>query len=334
MRAWASHLAGRDRLALIDADSAVTLDPDLVSAHSSRAAILKALGEIDAAGEEETAAAAARSRLSAAREEEKARLAMQAEQRLTVRASAEKALLAAYDESHPYIYPIGRAAVGMGFSFEDEAIVPYIDEFSDAGRRALAEAQRAAGMRGTGYLDEPTLLMLLDEPVTPDQFKLEQPWGVEGEPVGDWFFSVHDQWCTIWTKPTAVTGRLAPHFGEVPLFQISRDKTESGNSLSQTYAKGELFAEDAEVVLKANGNDIATEEFGGDYGPARNCNGDDCYAADEPLKAIRAANTFDVVGESKFGEELTLSYSAAGFTKAFRRLDKECGRGKLGAWID
>ncbi len=333
MRAWASHRAGRHRLALIDADRAAVLDPDLVSAHSTRAAILEALGETDAAGDAEAAAAEARTRLSAAREQEQAQRAAQAERRLAARAEVEKALLAAYDESHPYMYPVRRAAVGMGFSFEDEEIVPYSDGFTDVGRQELAEAQREMGLRGTGYLDEATLLELLEEPVDADQFKIEPPWGTEGEPIGDWFFSTYEKWCTIWTRPTAIEGRFAPDFGELPLLQISRDREQKDNALSQTYAEGGLYEADAEVVVKANGSDIATEEFGGDYGPARKCGDRGCFASDAVLKALRAADTVDVVGPSKFGGDLTITYSASGFTKAFRRLDKECGRGKLSAWL-
>ena len=80
---------------------------------------------------------------------------------------------------------------------------------------------------------------------------VEEPWDAKAEAIGDWFFTPGTEWCAIWTKPTAIAGRFAPDFGKLPLFAIHRDRTESGNSLSQDYADGDLFKEDAEVVINA-----------------------------------------------------------------------------------
>lgn len=333
MRAWASHKAGRNQLALVDADQAALLAPQLVSVHSTRAAILAALGEADAAREAEAAAADARGKWEATRAEEAAATEGAARARLEARAAAEQAFISAFEEKHPYSYPLQRAAAALGYPFEGDEIVEFGMDVTARGREAIAAFQRQGGMRGTAHLDEPTFMALLDEPVDVSSFELEQPWGVEGEPAGDWFFSVQGDWCTIWTKPTSVSGRFMPDFGKLPLFEISRDRTDSDRSLSQTYAQGELYPEDAEVEVRA-GETVATSRFAGDYGPVRNCDAGGCSASSDVLKAVRAAQSFTVVGPSILGGELAVTYSASGFTKAFRRLDKECARGRLASWID
>ena len=334
MRAWVSHLAGHDQLALADADAALALNPDLVSVHSTRAAILKALGEVSAAADESTAAKEAAVHRHQAEEaaREQASVAEQARQK--ARGRVEEAFLAAYDKSHPYAYPLERTAAALGHSFGDDQIEEYNERLTDEGRKALAEFQRRSGLRGTGYLDERTFNALLDEPVEPDQFEVDLPWSVPAEPVGDWFFSssTNTNWCTIWTKPTSIIGRFAPNFGKLPLFEISRDRTDRGNNLSQTYADADLYAEDATVVVETD-TTFETESNGGGFGPKTTCKDTGCFGSGDILKAVRAAQTFDVVGESALGEKLILTYSAVGFTKAYQRLDRECGRGRLGDWL-
>ncbi|MCL6708881.1 tetratricopeptide repeat protein [Pseudomonas sp. R2.Fl] len=332
MRAWASHLAGRDRLALIDADRAVEINPDLVSPHRTRAAILSALGEAAAAQEATTAADKAKTSAAAAREQAGRDAEAERERRLAARLEQEKSFLKAYDERHPYIYPAELAVTGLGYRYNDDTAVNYDDELSPEARDRLAALQRSKGFRATGHLDEPTFLALLDQPVDPAGFQVQEPWDAPGEAIGDWFFTPGSEWCAIWTKPTAITGRFAPEFGELPLFSINRDRSDTGNSLSQYYADGDLYAEGAKVTVNA-GTALETEEFGGDYGPGQSCDDKGCFGSDAVLKAVRAAHSFDVVGESKFGGELVITYSAVGFTKAFNRLDRECGGGRIGVWL-
>ena len=332
MRAWVSHLAGRNRLALIDADQAVAINPDLVSPHRTRAAILAALGDEAAARGAAADGDEAKANLTTMREDAQGKAAEEQKRRLEARLEQEKTFLEDYDGRHPYIYPAELAAAALGFSYDDDAVVDYNDELSQQARGVLADMQRLNGLRGTGHLDEATFLMLLNQPVDPEKYVVEEPWDAKAEAIGDWFFTPGTEWCAIWTKPTAIAGRFAPDFGKLPLFAIHRDRTESGNSLSQDYADGDLFKEDAEVVINA-GTTLKTQRNGGGYGPTTTCDDKGCYGSDEVLKAVRVAQAFDVVGELKFGGELTISYSAAGFTKAYNRLDRECSRGRIGTWL-
>jgi hypothetical protein len=244
---------------------------------------------------------------------------------------AEEDFLASVEKDHPYAYPVERTAAALGYEVDDETIVD-IDVLSEDGRALLVSFQRANRLRATGYLDHATFQRLLHEPVDPNKFKISDPHNDTPEAIGDWFFSRGDAACTIWTKPVQVHGTFAPDFNELPLVSITRFLNMDDSSLLQTYAEGELFAEKAEVVVRTD-RELKTERLNGDYGPLRSCDGDNCGGSDEVLKEFRAASSFNVVGESAFGGELDLTYSAAGFTKAFQRLDRECGRGKLGTWL-
>ncbi|HYC26204.1 MAG TPA: hypothetical protein VEC58_09225, partial [Roseiarcus sp.] len=71
-----------------------------------------------------------------------------------------------------------------------------------------------------------------------------------------------------------------------------------------------------------------------DYGPERYCNERGCFAKDDVYKALIEVGSFKVIGPSRLGDRLVIEYSARGFESAFRRMDTQCARGRIGTWLE
>jgi len=333
VRAWTSFLVGKLDLALADADTAVDLDADLVAAYATRAKILEAMGKTEDAEADRIAEDAAQSRRSERRGAEAAVAGRARADALEARRGAEKNFLAAYEADRPYVYPVERAATALGHHVEDDSVVRYSDELTETGRRLLVDFQRANRLLPTGYLDKLTYSRLLDQPVDPNLFDVDTGFPDTAEPVGDWFFGADDKWCVIWTKPQEIEGIFDPNFTRVPVISISRFRDAEGDSISQSYADADLYEESAAVVIHGN-RFVETENFGGDFGPVRSCDGDSCTAANDVLREFRAVNSFEVIGPSRVGgKDLIMRFSGVGFVKSFQRMDQECGNGRLGNWL-
>ena len=200
---------------------------------------------------------------------------------------------------------------------------------TDGARAKIAAFQKEKQFEPTGFLDEPTFLKLLDQPFEARHFEVEEHYSSE-KPVkfGEWVMQPTADNCQLWSVPVAVKGRFVPEFNRLPKLDLTRWRDYKDDNLIQTYAAKELYLPLAEVQLTA-GRRFEVRDSSGDYRPVEICTKSGC-SGNEAIKAWAKLPSFQVIGPSKFGGELVLTYSTKGFVEAFRHMDKECANGQLG----
>lgn len=211
---------------------------------------------------------------------------------------------------------IVRAKVALGDTSEGEG-----------WREKLKEFQRSNGFEATGKLSEPVFLRLLDK--SP---KVPAPGWKPDDTFKDWSYwqqTEGEKRCYIWTFASAVQGRHG--LTELPDLTLSRVPTWPERHLSATFGKSEWFDESkpARIIIDGRTYELTTRE--GYFWPR--ITGDNEYSDELTIAMSKATEPATIIGTSRFGGELALTFSTQGFIAAFRRMDERCARNTLSEWL-
>lgn len=192
-------------------------------------------------------------------------------------------------------------------------------------RARLRTAQRDAGLQATGTLTQETLAALLRRASNqPAAFRLER---LRNRPAELWQVArVHSdgQWCSLMLDAIQVEGVVAADFWPLMFFEAFRDWGRG--ELGRNFLFSAYFAPSSPVFVVVDGRRLQAERFG----PAGNIS---FRAADRTIPAAIAAGRRVVVeGTGLLGGPVRITFSAQGFSAAWRELDR-CRGGGMMTWI-
>jgi hypothetical protein len=192
-------------------------------------------------------------------------------------------------------------------------------------RARLRAAQRDAGLPATGTLTQETLAALLRRASNqPAAFRLER---LRDRPAELWQVArVHSdgRWCSLMLDAIQVEGVVAADFWPLMFFEAFRG-WDSGE-LGRNFLFSAYFAPSSPVFVVVDGRRLRTERFG----PAGNIS---FAEADRTIPAAIAAGRRVVVeGTGLLGGPVRITFSAQGFSAAWRELDR-CRGGGMMTWI-
>jgi hypothetical protein len=194
-------------------------------------------------------------------------------------------------------------------------------------RELLKDFQRRNGLDPTGQLAEPTILRLLDQfPTVPP------PNWVPDDRYKDWAYWQQregERRCYIWTFAYQVRGRYG--LTEAPDLTLSRVPTWPDQHLSATLGKTDWFdtAQPTRIVIDGRSYELTTRE--GYFWPR--VTGNNEYSDEVTIALSRATGPATIIGTSRFGGELAMTFSTSGFAAAFRRMDDLCAKNTLSEWV-
>jgi len=198
----------------------------------------------------------------------------------------------------------------------------------DEWRAALKRWQASNGFEQNGLLSREVFARLLDVAVV-----IPPPnWSTDAS-YGDWGYWQNpqdkDRRCYIFTFATSMIGRFAD--SEMPDITMSRVPNWPDGHMSATYVKTRWFdtSRPVSIIVDDTSYKMTTRE--GYYWPR--ITGNNEYS-DEIMKALaKTTKEVTVVGTSPWGGEIRMTFSATGFTGAFKHMDGHCARNTLSVWL-
>lgn len=202
------------------------------------------------------------------------------------------------------------------------------DTSGDQWRTALKRWQADNGFEQNGLLKREIFARLLDVAVD-----IPAPnWSTDAS-FSDWGFwqnpNDKERRCYIFTFAKSMIGRYAD--AEMPDMTMSRVPSWPDGHMSATYVKSRWFDPAHPVSITVDGTSYQTTTREGYYWPR--ITGNNEYS-DEIMKALaKTTNEVTVVGTSPWGGKLRMTFSASGFTSAFKHLDSHCAHNTLTVWL-
>jgi hypothetical protein len=214
-------------------------------------------------------------------------------------------------------------ALGRDPTAAERAALTGLDEA--ALRTRLRAAQREAGLPPTGTLTRETLATLLRRASnTPAALRLDR---LRNRPAELWQVArVHTdgQWCSLMLDAIQIEGIYASDFWPILFFEAFR--TWNRGDLGLNFLYSGYFEPGSPVHVVVDGRRIAADRSG--------ANGNISFRAGDRAipAAIAGGRRVSVEGTGLLGGPLRITFSAQGFTAAWRELDR-CRGGGMMTWI-
>ncbi|MEQ8601110.1 MAG: hypothetical protein RLP98_14410 [Devosia sp.] len=207
-------------------------------------------------------------------------------------------------------YSMARRWLQMGADQGDPEAILSLGKMYEAGLGVPRDVDRAVSL----YRRLPDDLDWVDTVISRLQGHIET--------FGDWHLAETTAYCIISSYVISATRQPNIHYTSMT---IIAHKNGRDSNVNFSMAGPKWFDSSRPVTAYVDGREFPLDPSGVLVRPVNS----------NVVKAIRAGQSFRIVGSDAFtGGTITITYSAAGFTRAFNTMAERCNRMDILAWIN